>query len=102
MFKPLIWKQTQTGSPEIEKGKQESMYRPHIGDYMERMLQEKTNNFLPQDLFKVNFFLELLYWMSDMFQLARKQLSKKRFYKTSQNFEVKRNEKNLTLKITGE
>lgn len=61
MFKPLTWKQTQADSHEMEKGKQESIYQPYIGDYMEHMLQEKTHYFLPQDLFKVNFFLELLY-----------------------------------------
>lgn len=99
MFKSLTWKQTQADSPEMEKGKQESIYRPYIGDYIEHKFQE-IHYFLPQDLFKVNFF-ELLNWMSDMFHLAEKKqthknLSKKRFYSTSQNFEVKRNEENVT------
>lgn len=56
MFKSLTWKQTQAGSAEMEKGKQESIYRPYIGDYIEHMFQEETHYFLPQDLIKVIFF----------------------------------------------
>lgn len=40
----------------MEKGKQESIYRPYIGDYIEHMFQEETHYFLPQDLIKVIFF----------------------------------------------